>query len=199
MISYTGPKNVADFVVVSVSSNITKCEELGSHFNPQDQELTFCLFIERSHTDQLVSLFCPSLLFWVLAYFTMFLDIDDISNRSRTSVTLLLVLIALLQTVKKDFPKTTYYKYVDIWFLWYVFNIFMVSLYHIILPKMRGKARKENAALKDTEMEKKTNAWPDMSQAIDSATKIEKLNVVVVIITPLIMLAFNIVYFFLTT
>ena len=37
----------------------------------------------------------------------MFLDIDDISNRSRTSVTLLLVLIALLQTVKKDFPKTT--------------------------------------------------------------------------------------------
>ena len=77
-------------------------------------------------------------------------------------------------------------------FSWYHFTT-------LFCQKMRGKARKENAALKDTEMEKKTNAWPDMSQAIDSATKIEKLNVVVVIITPLIMLAFNIVYFFLTT
>ena len=198
-IFYNGPEDVADFIVTSVSSNITRCKELGGIFNPDDQELTFCLFIERSHTDQLVSLFCPSLLFWILAYFTMFLDIDDVSNRSRTSVTLLLVLIALLQTVKKDFPKTTYYKYVDIWFLWYVFNIFMVSLYHIILPKIRGKRRKGNTALNNKEKEEKTNAWRDVSQDVDSATKIEKLNVLVVVITPLVMLAFNIIYFILST
>ena len=129
----------------------------------------------------------------------MFLDVDDIGNRSRTSVTLLLVFIALLQTVKKDFPKTTYFKYVDIWFLWYVFNIFMVSLYHIILPKMRGKLRNGNSTSTSTVEVKKTNAWQDKNPDISSATKTEKLNIFVIIITPLIMLAFNLVYFILTT
>ena len=75
----------------------------------------------------------------------------------------------------------------------------MVSLYHIILPKIRGKRRKGNTALKNKEKEEKTNAWRDVSQDIDSSTKIEKLNVLVVVITPLVMLAFNIIYFILST
>ena len=141
MISYTGSRDVADFVVKNVFSNRTRCVGQDDNLITTTQELVFCIFIKRSHADQLVSIFCPSMLFWVLAYFTMFLHVDDVSNRTRTSVTLLLVLIALLQTVKKDFPKTTYYKYVDIWFLWYIFNIFMISICHIILPRMRAKFR----------------------------------------------------------
>ena len=168
IIFYTGSKDVADFVVENVFSNLTRCVGPESSPIPTDQELVLCIFIKRSHADQLVSIFCPTMLFWVLAYFTMFLDVDDISNRSRTSVTLLLVLIALLQTVKKDFPKTTYYKFVDMWFLWYVFNIFIISICHIILPKMPFKLRKS-------------------------------INLVFVIVLPLIMLSFNVVYFILTT
>ena len=141
MISYTGSENVFDFVVKNVFSDRKRCVGRDGDLIPTTQELVLCIFIKRSHADQLVSLFCPSMLFWVLAYFTMFLHVDDVSNRTRTSVTLLLVLIALLQTVKKDFPKTTYYKYVDIWFLWYIFNIFMISICHIILPRMRSKFR----------------------------------------------------------
>ena len=75
----------------------------------------------------------------------------------------------------------------------------MVSLYHIILPKMRGKPRNGNATSTSTDEEKKTNAWQDKNQDSSSATKVEKLNGFVVIITPLIMLAFNLVYFILTT
>jgi len=129
----------------------------------------------------------------------MFLDIDDVSNRSRTTVTLLLVLIALLQTVKKDFPKTTYYKFIDIWFLWYVFNIFLISLYHIILPRIRSSLREANIAPITTEEGQKTKACKYTQQDIYLTKKIKQIDLVIVILTPLIMLAFNLVYFILTT
>ena len=64
---------------------------------------------------------------------------------------------------------------------------------------MRGKRCKGNAVSTSKGEEKKTNAWQDRNQDASSATKMEKLNGVVVIVTPLIMLAFNLVYFFLTT
>ena len=64
------------------------------------------------------------------------LDIDDINNRSRTSVTVLLVVVSLLSSVKEDFPKTTYFKYVDLWFFWYVVNIFIIISVHIILENV---------------------------------------------------------------
>ena len=198
IISYTGSTDVADFVVVSVCSNITRCFGTENSRIPEDQELVLCIFIKRSHADQLVSIFCPSILFWILAYFTLFLDIDDVSNRSRTTVTLLLVLIALLQTVKKDFPKTTYYKYIDFWFLWYVFNIFLITLYHIILPKIKKNLRQVNVAIKSVEEGQKMQNWQSQ-QNIDLTRKIEQINTIIIILTPHIMLGFNIVYFILTT
>ena len=199
MISYTGSKDVADFAVVGVSSNINSCVGVGSNVIPVDQELVLCIFIRRSHADQIVSIFIPSFLFWVLAYFTMFLNFDDVSNRSRTSVTLLLVLIALLQVVKKDFPKTIYYRYIDIWFLWYILNIFIISLYHIIFPMMRSYLQKHNTVPEIAEDGRTSQAWHDMHQDIHSTKKIEKINLVVVIVIPLMMLGFNFVYFNLTT
>ena len=180
-------------------SNRTRCVGPESSHIPTDQELVLCILIKRSHADQIVSIFCPTMLFWVLAYFTMFLDVDDISNRSRTSVTLLLVLIALLQTVKKDFPKTTYYKFVDMWFLWYVFNIFLISLYHIILPRIRSSLREANITPKTTEEGQKTKACKYTQQDIYLTKKIKQIDLVIVILTPLIMLGFNLVYFILTT
>ena len=135
-IAYIGPKDVGDFEIIEVTDDILICEKDVKNANNSLSipELLLCIRIKRSHADQVVSIFCPSILFWLLAYFTLFLDINDVSNRSRTSVTLLLVYIALLQTVKREFPKTTYYKFIDIWFLWYVSNTFLISLYHIILP-----------------------------------------------------------------
>ena len=43
MISYTGSKDVADFAVVGVSSNITSCVGVGSNVIPVDQELVLCI------------------------------------------------------------------------------------------------------------------------------------------------------------
>ena len=92
--------------------------------------------MRRDYKDQLLTLFGPTVLFWFLAYLTLYFNIDDINNRSRTSVTVLLVIVSLLSSVKEDFPKTTYFKHVDLWFFWYVVNIFVIISVHIILENV---------------------------------------------------------------
>ena len=158
-------------------------------------ELLLCIRIKRSHADQVVSIFCPSILFWLLAYFTLFIDIDDISNRSRTSVTLLLVYIALLQTVKKEFPKTTYYKFIDIWFLWYIANTFVISLYHIIVPRFLKNRIRQDMTLTNTGSASMKNAWEELLGQDNATGKIRKLDLILIISLPIVMILFNSFYF----
>jgi len=198
-VSYTGPQDVGDFTIVEVTNNSKICLHNSKEKESPAPEFILCILIKRSHADQIVSIFCPSILFWILAYFTMFLNIDDIANRSRTSVTLLLVLIALLQAVSKDFPKTTYYKYIDIWFLWYIFNIFLISLYHMILPAINLSHRKRNIHPDDTHDDTEKHASNEAKEQMLVANTTKKINFTLVVLFPLVMILFNVIYFSLTT
>ena len=199
-ISYIGPKDVGDFEVIEVTDDIKICKKDIEMANNSFiiPELLLCIRIKRSHADQVVSIFCPSILFWLLAYFTLFIDIHDMSNRSRTSVTLLLVYIALLQTVKKEFPKTTYYKFIDIWFLWYIANTFLISLYHIILPRLLKNRIRQDMTLTNTKSARMKNAWEEVFGQDNATGKIRKLDLILILSLPIVMIIFNFFYFTLT-
>ena len=107
-----------------------------SHINRTQETFTIIIQLKRDSKDHILTLFGPTILFWLLAYLTLFFNIDDINNRSRTSVTVLLVVVSLLSSVKSEFPKTTYFKYIDLWFFWYVGNIFVIISLHIILENV---------------------------------------------------------------
>ena len=92
---YLDTKNIGDFRLVGVENNFDISLMNGIFGSSAENGLSITIWIKRSSVDQIVSVFCPSILFWILAYCTMFLDIDDVSNRSRTSVTVLLVLLSL--------------------------------------------------------------------------------------------------------
>ena len=150
--------------------------------------------IKRNYSDQIISAFCPSILFWVLAYCTLFMDIDDISNRSRTAVTVLLVLISLLQTVKRDFPKTTYFKYIDLWFLWYTSNIFLITVFHVLLLNCNLILTTKNP---DIVIPFESTEKAEKHENMDNSAK-KKLNKIAVFLLPILMVSFNVVYFHLT-
>ena len=149
-------------------------------------------------------------MFWLLAYLTLYFNIDDINNRSRTSVTVLLVVVSLLSSVKDDFPKTTYFKYVDLWFFWFVVNIFVIISVHIILenvdipvsinpnkaqplmiqPARRGESPKR-APVNDI-MRERSIAWDDVEKGWLS---MELINTFFKVLLPLSTTVFIIVYF----
>ena len=80
----------------------------------------------------------PSTILWMLAYLTLCLDVEDFTNRNRISVTVLLCLTSFFGTLlnKTDFPKTTEFKYIDLWFLWYLTNVFLINCHHLLIDKV---------------------------------------------------------------
>ena len=47
------------------------------------------------------------------------------------AMTALLVLAALLTSMDKELPNVSYFKYIDLWFTWYIVNIFLVIVTHV--------------------------------------------------------------------
>jgi len=124
-VSYVGPENAKEFKIEKVLA-YTGIAGKHTYFN-------FTIKLERMYTDQLIETFFPTVLLCILAYFTIFIKPDDFSERIMVSVTVLLVLAALLTPIKGRIPPTSYYKYIDLWFLWYITYIFSITIFHITL------------------------------------------------------------------
>ena len=194
-------KPIEDFEINKVENTYNISLSDGIFGSSYEDGLIITIWIKRSYVDQIVSVFVPSILFWILAYCTIFLDIDDVSNRSRTSVTVLLVLLSLLQTVKEDFPKTTYYKLIDVWFLWYIANIFVIIFYQILIPRIKSrigemmeKSKSSNQVYPfgtDLELEKNLT----MIKNDSTMDVLKRINKSLAITFPILFSIFNIIYF----
>ena len=85
--------------------------------------------------------FVPKYFFWSLAFFTLFIDINDFSDRFIGAVTTLLVLVALLNAKNEELPKTSYFKFIDLWFLWYISSILVITVFHIFTNHISNEKR----------------------------------------------------------
>jgi hypothetical protein len=122
---YVGPENAKEFQIGKVLS-FTGITEHYTHFN-------FTIKLDRMYADQLIETFFPTILLWMLSYFTLFIKLDDFNERIMVSVTVLLVFAALLTPIKGKIPTTSYFKFIDLWFLWYITYMFSIILFHILL------------------------------------------------------------------
>ena len=127
-IKYAGPETVREFKISKVLAD-TNLDGRYTYFN-------FTIKMDRMYTDQLIGTFFPTILLWFLAYFTIFIRVDDFNERIMVSVTILLVLAALLTSIKDRIPSTSYFKYIDLWFLWYTAFIFSITIFHIYLHEV---------------------------------------------------------------
>ena len=98
---------------------------------------------ERLYVDQLTSTFFQTFILWLLAYLTLFIPVGNLNERFMGSVTALLVLASLLGTMEDNLPKSNQTKCIDIWFLCYIINIFLIIIFHVILENLSSKSRKK--------------------------------------------------------
>ena len=130
--SYSGPEDVHQFHISNLSSHTVHRDQLDNATN-WDNSFIFSIELNRDYKDQVFGMFLPEMMLWFIAYITIFLNINDIANRSRITVTILLVLVALIDSVKHKIPHTPYFKYVDIWSMWYLANIFLITCFHVFM------------------------------------------------------------------
>ena len=124
-IVYEGPRVLNEFQIEELQTRTTHSDT--------NTTLIFSVRFKRLYLQHLLTTFFQSFLLWVLAYVTLFIDEKDFSNRFMGAVTSLLVLAALLSSIENVLPKTAYFKFVDLWFNWFIVNIFLIILMHVLI------------------------------------------------------------------
>ena len=133
----------------------------------------------RLYANQVTLTFVPTLVLWLFGYVTLFIEPsgDGFSDRFMGAGTALLVIVTLLSAINADLPKTSYVKFIDIWFMWHVISIFLMIAYHMILNQLRSYLH---------------------TKAINKWIKINRINGTMIIIFPAINGIFYAIYFSLT-
>ena len=147
----------------------------------------YTITMRRDYRHDVISLFIPSWLIWILAYFTFYIDLKNFNNRFMGSVTSLLVLASLLNSMQSKLPKTSKFKLVDFWFLWYIINSIIMIGAHVLI-----------ANVNETELNASTPvAWSGNKDDIlkDQMHRRKRANKIAKLIFPLLTIPFNLLYF----
>ena len=179
-IIYRGPKTVGQFEISDLASE-TQNDRLFTKF-------IFSLTIRRFVTNQMLTTFLPTFLLWCLGYATLFIEIENFTDRFIGTVTALLVLVSLLSSVNDDLPKTSYFKFIDIWFLWYITNILSIIMVHILMSRISNVTINEEETI--------TSIGSTM---ISKNTRKETANTIAIVGFALSTSVFVIIYFSLST
>ena len=126
-IAYMGTAIVGQFEIKEISSNTSR--------TTNDASFTFTIKMRRDYKQHIVCIFLPTFLLWLLAYSSLLIQIDDFSDRFMGSVTALLVFTAFLGPIYDQLPETSYIKFIDIWVMWYMTNMFLICIFHVILDR----------------------------------------------------------------
>lgn len=132
---YVGEKIVGQF---NINQTIPRNDSLDSNQLPLNHGLRFAIELQRSPQGGIQMIIIPTLIIWLVAFLTLFLDVDDLNNRSQIAVNLLLILVTFFGSisVKDDYPETTSFKYIDAWFLWYFANLLIIIYYHVVINNL---------------------------------------------------------------
>ena len=122
-VAYHGPTVLPEFEVDEISYS-TKLEMKQTSF-------TYTIRFHRLYMTHLTSTYFQSFLMWFLAYLTLYIQIEDFSNRFMGTVTALLVLVALLASIVDKLPQTSYFKFIDLWFTFYIINIIFLIMFTV--------------------------------------------------------------------
>ena len=177
-VTYVGPKTTNGFRIIETFAD-TNITAKHSYFH-------FYVKLDRVYTDQLIAAFFPTILLWFLAYFTLFIHHENFNERIMVATTVLLVLAALLDSIKASIPSTAEFKFIDLWFLWYTSFIFVIALFHILLHQMSNKVKKNKVFVVGQSIGTHQESMTSKKITLNYVTK----NVMMILF-----LLFNIVYF----
>ena len=159
--------------------------------------LKIMLKLERRSINGIIQIITPSLVLWLCAFLTLQYDVNDLTNRNRTSVTALLVLVTLFGSInnKSDFPKTSGFKHIDVWFVWYLINIFLIICHHTVITKISKVKRNNTSPMLNYTSALTKQIVKDTEESEKDVTRMEMINRIMNLILFLLTLSFNVLYF----
>ena len=184
-IIYDGPKILTEFAVTKITANATLSEFLTT--------FTFYIHLERLYMQVLSTTFFQTILLWLIAYFTLYININDFGNRFMGAITSLLVLAALLSSINASLPQTAYFKNIDAWFFFFVINIVIIVFLHIIIDILLNRESAYSVAPKKPGSITKVGVVEDEKRKMSLV-----VNTAAQIVIPILITLFLFVYMLIT-
>ena len=128
-IRYDGATIVESFTIGKFTRNIAHTKDATRY--------TFIIPMHRVFTNQLLTTFLPTIILWFFGYSTLFIDLDNPSDRFMGSGTALLVIATLISMITGGLPKTSYLKLIDIWLIWHFIYVFIMIGSNIFVDRVR--------------------------------------------------------------
>ena len=185
-ITYNGLDIVDQFAIGKMYTNISNSHESTKYI--------VTLPLSRISTSSVLNTFIPTVILWLFGYSTLFIDPDYHIDRFMGAGTALLVIVTLLNAINSDLPKTSYMKFIDLWFVWHVVCTFFMICYHISIGRLLKCFEKPS---KNEVLPFKTMDYLERSD-LKGKEKTRNINTNFVILFPVINIIFYVVYFYLT-
>ena len=187
---YEGPKILQEFEVTHFLVN-TSLTEYQTRF-------IYSIKLERLYMSAISTTFFQSFLLSVIAYFTLYINITDFTNRFMGALTSLLVLAALLSSINSSLPQTAYFKHIDFWFFFFIINIVIIIFVHIIIDIFLNQEKNAVTPLMVESKSKIPKAYQDLRKP-GIRKRSSFINKWSKLFIPIIILLFISVYFEITT
>ena len=189
-VNYTGPDVVKGFYIQDI--------QVDTGSDDENVWFRYNVRMKRSFSSDILSTFFPTWLIWMLAYLTFFIQLANFNNRFMGSITSLLVLASLLTTMQSNLPKTSYFKYIDCWFLWYQTNSILMIAVHVLLDQSQFFQKRiltSQINVKQVKVVNMKEINKENTQFLVDNRKKEQMNRIAMILFPALHICFNVVYF----
>ncbi|XP_066960772.1 uncharacterized protein [Macrobrachium rosenbergii] len=101
----------------------------------------------------LLSIYLPTMLLTVIAYFTLFFEKDDFTDRIMVALTSLLVLSTFLSTASASMARVSYFTLIDIWLAFCIVIAFLICLTNTGLHWLLLKSQEKDTVWKVSPLE----------------------------------------------
>ena len=131
--------------------------------------------LRRMYTFHLANTYFPTTCLMIIVEMTLFIDNSNFDTNVMVSLTTLLVMYTLFQSISDTLPKTAYLKLIDMWLLFSLILPFIIFIFHMVWELEKTKRNKE------TGLKRPKNAWEIQKGNKESGMKHMKLAVQIII------------------
>ena len=187
-ISYSGLSIIDQFSIGEMYSEVNNTKDSTKYI--------ITLNLRRISTSSILTVFIPTVVLWLFGYSTLFIDPEHHIDRFMGSGTALLVITTLLNAINSDLPKTSYMKFIDLWFVWHGFSVLCIICYNITLGRMiKHFETPGDLGIKDIlELNYRPKEHMEKSKT-KGKEKSYKFNQIFMVVFPIINMMFYVVYF----
>ena len=181
-VTYTGKSKLVQFYVLNVTAGI----------NNQSQ-LQFNILLQRMYFYHLAATYLPTICLLIIAELTLYIDESHFDTTIMVSLTSMLVMYTLYQSIAASLPQTAYLKMIDIWLLFGLMTPFVVFLFEVFFQLL--KQRLESGSTENSVKVLNSRFLPPSARFVRSeGPRISAFKTGCKFCVPVVSLAFVVIY-----